>query len=74
MRGLRLPSEGITVTGTASLRSERTSKMLALIKERLDSIPTEELLEQLHSCRCDGPTLDEFQADLQEMINSRATP
>jgi hypothetical protein len=48
--------------------------MLALIKERLDSIPTEELLEQLHSCRCDGPTLDEFQADLQEMINSRTTP
>ena len=54
--------------------SERTRNMLALIKERLDSIPTEELLEQLHSYGCDGPTLDEFQADLQEMINSRTTP
>lgn len=53
--------------------SERTRNMLALIKERLDSIPTEELLEQLHSCRCDGPTLEEFQADLQQMINSRTT-
>lgn len=62
------------MTDTASLPSERTRNMLALIKERLDAIPTEELLEQLHSCRCDGPTLDEFQADLQQMINSRATP
>lgn len=62
------------MTDTASLPSERTRNMLALIKERLDAIPREELLEQLHSCHCDGPTLDEFQADLQQMINSRATP
>lgn len=62
------------MTYSAPVPGERKSKMLALIKERLDAIPAEELLEQLHSCRGDGPTLDEFQEDLQQLINSRATP
>ena len=56
------------------LSDDRNRKMLALIKERLAAIPTGELIDQLHSCRCDGPTLDEFQAVFQKMIDSRNTP
>lgn len=54
--------------------SERRQKMLALIEERLNAYEPDELVEKLHSYGGAGPTIEDFRAELQHSINSRATP
>lgn len=42
------------------MATEKTKQMLDMIRQRLSEMTPEEVIEQLHECRCDGPSIEEF--------------
>lgn len=42
------------------MKKEKSEKILANIREVLKSKTPEQILKELHDCKCDGPSVESF--------------